>query len=51
MAKEAVSSPDDLLTIEEAAIVAEVSVRTIIYWIKIGKVPAYYFGPTTATVH
>ena len=41
----------DWLTVEEAAVFAGVDVKTILAWIKTGKVRVYHFGPETETVH
>ena len=41
----------DWLTVEQAAVVAGVDVKTILSWIKTGKVRVFYVLTETATVH
>ena len=41
----------EFVTITEAAIIAGVSVATVLFWIKTGKVRVYHFAAETETVH
>ena len=41
----------DWITVEEAAIVAGVTVATVLGWIRDGRVRVYYFASETETVH